>query len=174
MNKLKNLSAPPLLIQLSSPLNFIPTFLGVTFHEGQLLSSSQDIALYLCFHMGPPKESLSLLYKTFLRSFLTCASPGWFPFLNVTKLERLHQAASRSISDRLSFSLIPIFSEVLLPSLQVTLTHFTLSYVQALCPPTSFSTSGFGVNLYIKVVIVGCCNDRSEFKIVLQKLHMTR
>ena len=42
---------------------------------------------------GPSKESLSVLYKSFLRSLLTYASPGWFPFLsatNITKLERLH------------------------------------------------------------------------------------
>ena len=42
---------------------------------------------------GSSKESLSLLYKSFLRSLLTYASPGWFPFLsatNLTKLERLH------------------------------------------------------------------------------------
>ena len=42
---------------------------------------------------GPYKESLSLLYKSFLRSLLTYASPRWFPFLsatNFTKLERLH------------------------------------------------------------------------------------
>ena len=50
---------------------------------------------------GPSKESLSVLYKSFLRSLLTYASPGWFPFLsatNITKLECLHRAASRAIT----------------------------------------------------------------------------
>ena len=92
---------------------------------------------------GSSKESLSLLYKSFLRPLLTYASPGWFPFLsatNLTKLERLHRAASRAITGCLSSSPIPLLlSEASLPSLRVTLTHFTLScYEQALRLPTSF------------------------------------
>ena len=79
---------------------------------------------------GPSKESLSFLYKSFLRSLLTYASPGWFPFLsatNFTKLECLHGAASRAITGCLSSSPIPLLlSEASLPPLQVTLTHFTL------------------------------------------------
>ena len=76
----------------------------------------------------------------------TYASPGWFPFLsatNFTKLERLHRAASRAITGRLSSSSIPLLlSELSLPLLQVTLTHFTLlSYEQALRLPTSFPIS---------------------------------
>ena len=50
---------------------------------------------------GPCKESLSVLYKSFLRPLLIYASPGWFPFLsvtNVTKLERLYRSASRTIT----------------------------------------------------------------------------
>ena len=49
----------------------------------------------------PSKESISVLYKSFLRPLLTYASPGWFPILsatNLTKLERLHRAASRAIT----------------------------------------------------------------------------
>ena len=60
---------------------------------------------------GPSKEFLPLLYKSFLRSLLTYASPGWFPFLsatNLTKLERLHRAASRAITGCLSSSPIPL------------------------------------------------------------------
>ena len=91
--------------------------------------------------------SLSLLYKSLLRSLLTCASPGWFPFLsatNLTKLERLHRAASRAITGCLSSSPIPLLlSEASLPPLRVTLTHFTLfSYERALRLPTSFPISG--------------------------------
>ena len=96
---------------------------------------------------GPSKESLSLLYKSFLRSLLTYVSPGWFPFLsatNFTKLERLHRAASRAITGCLSSSPIPLLlTEASLPPLRVTLTHFTLfSYEQALRLPTSFPISG--------------------------------
>ena len=96
---------------------------------------------------GPSKESLSFLYKFFLWSLLTYASPGWFPFLsatNLTKLERLHRAASRAISGCLSSSPIPLLlSKASLPPLRVTLTHFTLfSNERALRLPTSFPVSG--------------------------------
>ena len=96
---------------------------------------------------GPSKESLSVLYDAFLRSFLTYASPGWFPFLsatNLTKLKRLHRAASHAITGCLSSSPIPLLlSEASLPPLRVTLTHFTLfSYEWALHLPTSFPISG--------------------------------
>ena len=83
----------------------------------------------------------------FLRPLLTYASPEWFPFLSVTsitKLERLHQTASRAIKGCLSSSPIPLLlSEASLPSLRVTLTHFTLSsYESVLCLPASFPISG--------------------------------
>ena len=59
-------------------------------------------------------------------------------------MERLHRAASRAISGCFSFSPIPLFLyEAFLSNLQVTLTHFTLSfYEQALRLPTSFPISG--------------------------------
>ena len=93
------------------------------------------------------EESLSVLYKSFLRSVLTYASPRWFPFLsatNLTKLEYLHRAGSRAITGCLSSSLIALLlTEASLPSLRVTLTHFTLfSHERALCLPTSFPISG--------------------------------
>ena len=83
----------------------------------------------------------------FSSSLLTYASPGWFSFLsatNLTRLERLHRAASRAITGCLSSSPIPLFlSEASSPPLRVTLTHFTLlSYERALCLPTSFLISG--------------------------------
>ena len=113
-----------------------------------MFSTSQGLTLYLCFLMGPSKESLSALYKAFLRPLLTYASPGWFPFLsatNITKLKRLHRAASCAITGCLSFSLIPLLlSEASFPPLRVTLTHFTISsYEQALRLPISFPISGF-------------------------------
>ena len=95
----------------------------------------------------PSKESLSLLYKSFLPSFFTYASPRWFLFLsatNFTKLKRFHRAASRAITGCLSSSPIPLLlSEASLPPLRVTLTHFTLiSYERALRLPTFFPISG--------------------------------
>ena len=83
------------LLLLGSRLRFnpTPTFLGVTFDR--TLSFSKHVSslnakffprlkALRCISAsswGPSKESLSLLYKPFLRSLLTYASPGWFPFL---------------------------------------------------------------------------------------------
>ena len=149
------------LLLLGSRLRFNSTsiFLGVTFDR--TLSFSKHVSslkakffprlkVLRCisaFSWAPSKESLSVLYKSFLRSLLTYASPGWFPFLSVTnfiKLERLHRAASRAITGCLSSSPIPLLlSEVSLPPQRVTLTHFTLlSYERALRLPTSFPISG--------------------------------
>ena len=151
----------PNLLLLGSHLRFnpAPTFLGVTIDR--TLSFSKHVSLLKakfyphlkalhCISAsswGPSKESLSVLYKSFLRSLLTYASPGWFPFLsvtNVTKWERLHRAASRAITGCLLSSPIPFFlSKASLPPLRVTLTHFTLSsYERALRLPTSFPISG--------------------------------
>ena len=151
----------PNLLLLGFRLHFnpTPTFLGVTFDC--TLSFSKHVSLlkakfFPCLNVlrcisaslwGPSKESLSVLYKSFLRSLLTYASPGWFPFLsatNLTNLERLHRAASRTITGYLSSSPIPLLlSEASLPPLQVTLTHFTLfSYERALRLSTSFPISG--------------------------------
>ena len=151
----------PNLLLLGSRLRFnpTPTFLGVTFdrtlffteHVSSLkakffprLKALRCISASSC---GPSKESLSVLYKSFLRPLLTYASPGWFLFLsatNLTKLERLHRAASRAITGCLSSSPIPLLlTEASLPPLRVTLTHFTLfSYERALCLPTFFPISG--------------------------------
>ena len=139
------------LLLLGSRLRFNPTatFLGVTFDR--TLSFTKHVSslkakffprlkVLRCISAssrGPSKESLSLLYKSFLRSLLTYVSPGWFPFLsatNFTKLERLHRAASRAITGCLSSSPIPLLlTEASLPPLRVTLTHFTLfSYERAL------------------------------------------
>ena len=151
----------PNLLLLGSRLRFnsTPTFLGVTFNR--TLSFSKHVSslkakffprlkAFPCISAsswGPSKESVSVWYKSFLWPTLTYASPGWFPFqsaTNSTKLERLHQAASRAITNCLSSSRVPLLlSEVSLPSLRVTLTHFTLlSYERALRLPTSFPISG--------------------------------
>ena len=151
----------PNLLLLGSRLRFnpTPTFLGVTFNRTLSFSkhvSSQKAKFFprlkalRCISAsswGPSKESLSVLYKSFFRSLLTCASPGWFPFLsatNLTKLERLQLAAGCAITGCLSFCPIPLLlTKASLPPLRVTLTHFTLfSYERALCLPTSFPISG--------------------------------
>ena len=151
----------PNLLLLGSRLRFnpTPTFLGVTFNR--IFSFSKHVSslkakffprlkALRCISASswvPSKESLSLLHKSFIRPLLTYASPGWFPFLsatNITKLERLHRAASRAITGCLSSSPIPLLlSEASLRSLRVTQTHFTLfSYERALRLPTSFPISG--------------------------------
>ena len=151
----------PNLLLLGSRLRFnpTPTFLAVTFDrtlsfskhvfslKAKFFPRLKTLCCISASSWGPSKESLSLLYKSFLRPLLTYASPGWFPFLsatNITKLERLHRAASRAITGCLSSSPIPLlFSEASLPPLRVTLTHFALlSHEQALRLPTSFPISG--------------------------------
>ena len=151
----------PNFLLLGSRVHFnpTPTVLEVTFdrtfffskHVSSLKAKFFPRLKALCCiaasSWGPSKESLSVLYKSFLRSLLTYASPGWFPLLsatNITKLERLHRAASRTITGCFSSSPIPLLlSESSLPPLRVTLTHFTLfSYERALCLPTSFPISG--------------------------------
>ena len=151
----------PNLLLLGSRLRFNPTpnFLGVTFDRTLSFSKHvfslrakffprlKAIRFISASSWGPSKESLSVLYKSFLRSLLTYASPGWFPFLSATnliKLERLHRAASRAITGCLSSSPIPLLlTESSLPPLRVTLTHVTLfSYERALRLPTSFPISG--------------------------------
>ena len=151
----------PNLLLLGSRLRFnsTPTFLGVTFDRTHSFSKHVSslrakffphLKVLRCISAsswGPSKESLSVLYKSFLRYLLTYASPRWFPFLsatNFTKLERLHRAASRVITGCFLFSPIPLLlSEASLPPLGVTLTHFTLfSYERALRLPTFFPISG--------------------------------
>ena len=151
-----NLQLHLLLFNYFLRFNSIPTFLGITFNR--TLSFSKHISwpkakFFPCvkasrcisaFSWGPSKEFLSLLYKAFLRPHFTYVSPGWFPFLSVTnstKLERLHRAASRSITSCLSSSLIPLLlSEASLLPLRVTVTHFALPSSEcALCLPISFS-----------------------------------
>ena len=155
-------SLQPNLLLLGFRLRFnpTPTFLGVTFDRTPSFSKHvsslkakffpplQALRCVSASSWGPSKESHSLLYKSFLRSLLTYASPGWFPFLsatNITKLKPLHRAASRAITGCLSSSPIPLLlTEASLPPLRITLTHFTLfSYERALRLPTSFLISGF-------------------------------
>ena len=156
-----------ILLLLGSRLRFnpIPTFLGVTFDrtlsfsirvsslKAKFFPRLKALRCISAFSWGPSKESLSVLYKSFLRPLLTYVSHGWFSFLsatNSTKLECLHRAANRAITGCLSSSPIPLLlSEASLAPLRVTLTDFTLfSYERALRLPTSIPVSGlarFGV-----------------------------
>ena len=137
----------PNLLLLGSRLRFnpTPTFLGVTFDrtlsftkhvsslKAKFFPRLKALRCSSASSWGPSKESLSVLYKSFLRPLLTYAAPGWFPFLsatNITKLERLHRAASRAITGCLSSSPIPLLLSV------------ASSYERALRLPTSFPISG--------------------------------
>ena len=139
------------------PLLFNPTpkFLGVTFdrtlsfgaHVQSLCSKfyprHKALRSIATASWGPTKESLSLLHKAFVRSGLTYASPGWFPFLCNTAtnhLEVLHRAACRVITGCLfSTPSSLLLLEAQLPPLKLTLEHQTLySFERALrLPPTS-------------------------------------
>ena len=126
----------PLFIQLPLRYNLTPIFIGVIFErtlskhvsslKGKFFPRRKVLRSIFCFFMGP---------------LLTYALPGWFPFLSVTnaiKLQRLHRAASRTITGNLSSCPIPlIHAEAFLPPLRVILTHFTLLYERAFRLPTS-------------------------------------
>ena len=105
----------PNLFLLGSRLRFnpTPTFLRVTFDR--TLSFSKHVSLLnakffprlkalRCISASswdPSKESLFVLCKSFLRPLLTCASPGWFPFLsatNFTTLERTERPVAPSLA----------------------------------------------------------------------------
>ena len=111
---------------------------------------SQALRCISASSWGPSTESLSLLYKAFLRPLFTYVSLGWFPFLsviNIIKSELLHRAHSCAVSGCLSFSPIPlVLSEAFLLILPVILTHCALlSDEQALCLPISFPISGLAI-----------------------------
>ena len=137
----------PLLVFLESPSTALfPYSKHVTWLKTKFFPRLKALRYISASSWRPSKESLSLLYKAFLRPCLTYASPRWFPFLSVTditKLERLHRAASRAISSCLSSSPVPLLlSAASLPPLRVTLIHFALSsYEWALGLPTSFPVS---------------------------------
>ena len=141
------------------PLLFNPTpkFLGVTF-DRTLSFGAQVQSLCSKFYprhkalrsiatasWGPTKESLSLLYKAFVRPVLTYASPGWFPFLCNTATNHLgilHRAACRVITGCLSSTPSSLLLlEAQLPPPKLTLEHQTLySFERALRLPPDFSS----------------------------------
>ena len=149
----------PRLNLLGFPLLFNPTpkFLGVTFdrtlsfgaHVQSLCSKfyphHKALRSIAIASWGPTKESLSLLYKAFVRPVLTYASPGWFPFSCNTAtnhLEVLHRAACRVITGCLfSTPSSRLLLEAQLPLLKLTLEHQTLySFERALHLPPDISS----------------------------------
>ena len=143
---LHQVNPQPNLFLLGSRLRFnhTPTFLVVTFDrtlsfsrhvsslKAKFLPRLKALRRISASSWGPSKDSLFLFcINLFFRLLLTYATPGWFPFLNVTnltKLERLHLAASRAITGCFWSSPIPLLiSEASLPPLRMTPTHFTLS-----------------------------------------------
>ena len=139
----------PLQLFLGSPSTALFTFFSkhVSSLKAKFFPRFKTLRCISASSWGPYKESLSFLYKSFLRPLFIYASPGWFPFpstTNITKLERLHRAAGGAITGCLSSSPIPLLlTETSLSPLRVTLTHFTLSsYERVLRLPTSFPISG--------------------------------
>ena len=116
---------------LGSPLTILfPFSKHVSLLKAKFFPHLKVFCCISASSLGPSKESLSVLYKSFLRPLLTYVLPRWFPFLsitNITKLEYL-QAASCAIFSCLWSSPIPfLLSETSLPFLQVTLIYFALS-----------------------------------------------
>ena len=109
----------PSLYILNIPLNFnpYPTFLSVIF-DRTLSFKHHVLSLRKKFHSrfcafrcvayaswGPSRESLCTLYKAVVRSILTYAFPGWFPFLpptHITSVERMHRSSCTAITGCLS------------------------------------------------------------------------
>ena len=149
----------PRLNLLGFPLLFNPTpkFLGVTFDRtlsfgayvqslcSKIYPRHKALRSIATASWGPTKESLSLLYKTFVRSVLTYGSPGWFPFLCNTAtnhLEVLHRAACRVITGCfISTPSLLLLLEAQLPPLKLTLEHQTFySFKRTLRLPPDFSS----------------------------------
>ena len=137
--------------------NPTPKFLSVTFdrtlsfgaHVQSLCSKfylrHKALRSIATASLGPTKESLSLLYKGFVRPVLTYASPGWFLFLCNTAtnhLEVLHRATCRIITGCLSSTPSSLLLlEAQLPPLKLTLEHQALSsFERALRLPPDFSS----------------------------------
>ena len=99
-----------ILLLLGSRLRFnpTPTFLGITFDRTLSFSnhvSSLKAKFFPCLKAlrcisasSFSKESPYVLNKAFLRPLLTYASPGWFPFLRVTNINKLEASTERLVA----------------------------------------------------------------------------
>ena len=111
----------PNLLLLISRLRFntTPTFLGVTFNrtlsftkhvsslKAKFFPRLKALRCIFASSWGPSKESLSVLYKSFLRPLLTYASPGWFPFLSVPILSNWNAFTERPVAPFVAASCPP-------------------------------------------------------------------
>ena len=121
-----------------------PTFLGITFdrtlsflpHIKNIRAKSFPRLKALKFiassTWGPSLESLSQLYKAFLRPVLTYSSPSWFPSTavsNIAYLYRIHNQACRVITGCLNSTPLQLrFHESSKPPVNSTHSHQTLSF----------------------------------------------
>ena len=137
-----NLQPNLLLLGSRFPFNPTPTFLGIIFdctlsfskHVSSLKAKFFPRLKALCCisasSWGPSKESLSHLYKSFLRPLLTYASPGWFPFLRATNFTKLERPTERPVAPSPAAPRPPLSlcfsSRLLYLPYESTLTHFTL------------------------------------------------
>ena len=72
----------PLQLFLGSPSTALFPFLNMSSLKAKFFPRLKALRCISASSWGPSKGSLSLLYKSFLRPFLTYASPTWFPFLS--------------------------------------------------------------------------------------------
>ena len=127
----------PNLLLLGSCLRFnpTPTFLGVTFDRTVSFSKHVSLPKAIFFprlkplccisasSWGPSKESLSLLYKSFLRSLLTYASPGMVSF---PKRYQFHQTGMPPPSGQSCHHRLPLTLPYLSASLRGFFTQTAL------------------------------------------------
>ena len=157
-NPTSSYSAPasvliPLQLFLGSPsIAMFPLFKQVSSLKYKFFPRLKALPCSSAYSWSPSKESLSVLYKSFLRPLLTYASPGWFPF---PKCYQFHQIGTPPPSGHSHHHRLPLVLPYpsaslrgFFTSLRVTLTHFTLlSYERALRLPTLFPISGLAPDL---------------------------
>ena len=137
----------PLQLFLESPLT---AFLSFSKHisalKAKFFSRLKALRCISASSWGPSKESLSLLYKAFLRPLLTYTSPGWFPFLSVINITKLEASIARLVAPSLAASHPPLSQFSSLRLFYLPYSHpdsfARSSYERALCLPTSFPISG--------------------------------
>ena len=119
--KLTSIPTSPYLtpVSVSTPLQLFlrspsTAFLSFSEHVSSLnakfFPSSQGLTLYLCFLVGPSKESFALLYKAFLRPLFTLPWMVSFPErYQYHQIETPPPSSYPAISGCLSSSPIPVF-----------------------------------------------------------------
>ena len=112
-----NLQPNLILFNSGLRLNPTPTFLGITFDrtlsfskyvsslKAKFFPRLKTLRCISASSWGPFEESLSLLYKAFLRSLLTYASPQMIPFV---KRYQYHQIGTPSPSGQSRYFRLPL------------------------------------------------------------------